>query len=187
MESAVQANRKVVENAQQDNDKVGTGGRRYTNAELDIWKEGSFDTATWLYHLVFSPEVLSEEGLNTRRLHQASVADDFSDNATASDKRDADSDENSMIVWSKQTEPSSVVDRLLSSWTTLSSDQITSSAADQDGDEWREKLLKNIEEAKKEADLSFDQWEMQNEPVKSDDETFKNVEDENLSDVTLPT
>ncbi|EUC46119.1 hypothetical protein COCMIDRAFT_36207 [Bipolaris oryzae ATCC 44560] len=191
VESAVQANRKVVENAQQDDKDSGTGRRKYTNAELDIWKEGSFDTATWLYHLVFSPDMpdASEANAKRHRLHQASVADEShsSEEDSTSHKQEEDSEKKSMIVWNKQTEPSLVVDRLLSSWTTLSSDQITRSAANQDGNEWREDLLKNIEQAKKEHDLSFDQWELQNEPVRSDDEDFKSIDDDSLSGVTMPT
>jgi len=191
VESAVQANRKVVENAQQDDKDSGTGRRKYTNAELDVWKEGSFDTATWLYHLVFSPDVpdASEANAKRRRHHQASVADEShsSGEDSTSHKQEEDSEKKSLIVWNKQTEPSLVVDRLLSSWTTLSSDQITRSAANQDGNEWREDLLKNIEQAKKEDDLSFDQWELQNEPVRSDDEDFKSIDDDSLSGVTMPT
>lgn len=191
VESAVQANRKVVENAQQDDKDSGTGRQKYTNAELDIWKEGSFDTATWLYHLVFSPDMpdASEANAKRRRLHQASVADEShsSEEDSTSHKQEEDSEKKSMIVWNKQTEPGLVVDRLLSSWTTLSSDQITRSAANQDGNEWREDLLKNIEQAKKEDDLSFDQWELQNEPVRSDDEDFKSFDDDSLSGITMPT
>ena len=191
VESAVQANRKVVENAQQDDKDSGTGKRKYTNAELDIWKEGSFDTATWLYHLVFSPDIpySSEADAETCEDHQASVADESlsSEEDSTSHIQDEASDEKSLIVWNKQTEPSLVVDRLLSSWTTLSSDQITHSAANQDDDEWREDLLRNIEEVKKEDELSFDQWELQNEPVKSDDEDFKSIDDDSLSGITMPT
>ncbi|KAJ6280395.1 hypothetical protein J3E71DRAFT_200321 [Bipolaris maydis] len=191
VESAVQANRKVVENAQQDDKDSGTGRQKYTNAELDIWKEGSFDTATWLYHLVFSPDTpdASEASAKSRRLHQASVADEShsSEEDSTSHRQEEDLEKKSLIVWNKQTEPSLVVDRLLSSWTTLSSDQITRSAANQDGNEWREDLLKNIEQAKKEDDLSFDQWELQNEPVRSDDEDFKSIDDDSLSGITMPT
>lgn len=163
MESAVQANRKVVENAQQDDEDTRAEKLPYANVGLDIWKQDSFDTATWLYHLVFSLDIPypPETNSETRRLYQASVTDVSvsSDEEKTLDIPKADTDEKAMIVWNKQTEPSSVVDRLLSSWTTLSPDQITRSAANQDGDEWREGLLRNIEEAKKEDEKTYSDWE----------------------------
>lgn len=202
VESAVQANRQVVESAQQEDDNSEAGKRHYTTAEIDVWKEGSFDTATWLYHFVFSSDdVISRPVPNprTRRLHQASVTDESaeitersahsssSEDDTTPNRRSSGSDEKAMIVWSRQTEPALVVDRLLSSWTTLTSDQIRLSSARHDGDDWREGVLRMVEEAKKEDELSFDQWEQQNEPVRSDDEEFRSAEEDSTVGVNVPT
>jgi hypothetical protein len=57
VESAVQANRQVVESAQRDVLKDATHKDARNRAELGVYKEGYFDTATWLYHVVFSPQV----------------------------------------------------------------------------------------------------------------------------------
>ena len=164
VESAVQANRKVVEDAQRDEIENSTEQRPRIAAELDLWKAGSFDTATWLYHLVFSPKAPDPP---TRRLYQASVEDadtnkyeeaSFSSmNTESSASTNANGKE--MIVWSRQTEPGQVVDRLLYSWTTLSPDQISLSATRDSGDDWREEVMSMIEEAKPEDASSFQDWE----------------------------
>jgi hypothetical protein len=198
VESAVQANRQVVESAQRDDDGAGAEQRHYTAAELDVWKEGSFDTATWLYHLVFSPEPTRSPSPNprTRRLYQASVTDESheiigsisrsSSTTTVHDRQFSDQDEKAMIVWSRQTEPSQVVDRLLTSWTTLSPDQITLSSTRHEGDDWREGIVRMVEEAKEEDGLSFKQWEQQNQMADSEDEEFRSAEEDSISDFVLP-
>jgi hypothetical protein len=91
-----------------------------------------------------------------------------------------------MIVWSRQTEPGQVVDRLLSSWTTLSSYQIILSSTRHEGDDWREGIVRMAEEAKEEDGLSFEQWEQQNKMADSDSEEFRSAEEESISDFVLP-
>lgn len=57
-EIVVQANRQVVENAQIEDVEDAVQKHSHLDGkrtELDAWKGGSFDTATWLYHLIFSP------------------------------------------------------------------------------------------------------------------------------------
>ncbi|CAN9150978.1 unnamed protein product [Alternaria alternata] len=193
VESAVQANRQVVESAQQEEDDSETAKPRYTTAEINVWKEGSFDTATWLYHFVFSSDDADPPPVpnpRTRRLHQASVTDESTETTARSayssssedgiqnNRRSSGPDERALIVWSRQTEPALVVDRLLSSWTTLTSDQISLSSTRHDGDDWREGVLRMVEEARKEDELSFAQWEQQNAPVRSDDEEFQSAEED---------
>ena len=132
---------------------------------MDIWKAGSFDTATWLYHLVFSPKAPDPPA---HRLYQASVEDaedtnkyEEASSSSMNTESGASTNANSkeMIVWSRQTEPSQVVDRLLYSWTTLSPDQISLSATRDSGDDWREEVMSMIEEAKPEDASSFQDWE----------------------------
>ncbi|KAF1833788.1 hypothetical protein BDW02DRAFT_499724 [Decorospora gaudefroyi] len=179
VESAVQANRQLVESAQCGGDNSRGGQRRYTAAEVDVYKEGSFDTATWLYHLIFSPDTTPAPIPipRARRLYQASVTDESHhnldsrcshDTASVPERASSTADNKAMIVWSRKTEPSQVVDRLLSSWTTLSSDQITLSSTRNDDDDWREGIMRMIEEAKEEHDMSFGQWELQNESADED-------------------
>ncbi|KAL1796413.1 hypothetical protein ACET3X_004953 [Alternaria dauci] len=202
VESAVQANRQVVESAQQEEENSQAAKRHYTTAEIDVWKEGSFDTATWLYHFVFSSDDADPPpGPNPRprRLHQASVTDESAETTARSaysssseanlqpSKQSSGSDEKALIVWSRQTEPALVVDRLLSSWTTLTPDQISLSSTRHDGDDWREGVLRMVEEARKEDELSFDQWEQQNAPIRSDDEEFQSAEEDSTVGVNLPT
>lgn len=157
VESLVQANRQVIESAQSDEieDPVQKSnhleGRR---TGLDIWKENSFDTAMWLYHLVFGPSV---EGPP----YQASVADESPDrqdglvtlrstprrrtqNTMASMSRE-------MIVWSARTEPTYVVDRLLLTWTKLSNEQISSSHQAHNRT-WSDKLMEQLDNNKEGED-----------------------------------
>ena len=62
-----------------------------------------------------------------------------------------------MIVWGSRTEPDIVVDRLLSSWTTLTGEQIHRSICQDDGT-WRKSFHKSIEEAKVDK-TDFSDWE----------------------------
>ncbi|PWO26444.1 TolA, Membrane protein colicin uptake [Pyrenophora tritici-repentis] len=165
VESAVRANRQVVEDARRDEIKNDTEKHPHVAAELDLWKADSFDTATWLYHLVFSPESPDPPA---RRRYQASVenADNpnplseasLSSMATGSNIS-TNVNGKEMIVWSRQTEPNQVVDRLLYAWTTLSPDQISLSATRESGDEWRDDVMSMIEEAKPDDTSSFQDWE----------------------------
>ena len=59
VESVVRANRQVIESAQalkNDQDAVQRDLESEPKRDdLDLWQKGTFDTATWLYHLVFGP------------------------------------------------------------------------------------------------------------------------------------
>lgn len=44
-----------------------------------------------------------------------------------------------------------------------------------------------VEEARKEDELSFAQWEQQNAPVRSDDEEFQSAEEDSTVGVNVPT
>lgn len=58
-----------------------------------------------------------------------------------------------LIVWNARTEPGYVVDKLLSTWTTLSSTQIHSSSVHQkDRKDWGENALGLLDEAKREVE-----------------------------------
>jgi hypothetical protein len=147
VESIVQASRLAVERAQEENAANPTEKRRQYNSEIQRWQSDSNDTATWLYHLVFSSGSWNPaSGTATRRLEERSFAvtiedydSDASNQATASPQTvkgvpqnlpDQKPDSTSqVIVWNSQTEPSLVVDRLLQSWTYLNEAQIQASKA----------------------------------------------------------
>ena len=60
-----------------------------------------------------------------------------------------------MIIWNAKTEPSKVVDRLLSTWTTLSAEQIAASSAHKEDEKWTNwayLISKTIQEAKEEEE-----------------------------------
>lgn len=52
VESAVQANRNVVERARVDSEERNKHGWMHVGSSLDLYKQDSYDTATWLYNLV---------------------------------------------------------------------------------------------------------------------------------------
>jgi hypothetical protein len=67
VESAVQANRQVIESAQRDSTgkdtltagaKLDKKGKNTLQDEVIVYKERSHDTATWLYHLVFGSQAV---------------------------------------------------------------------------------------------------------------------------------
>ena len=207
MESAVQAGRHVVESAQEEDEKLEAGTEPHSSAELDLWKSASSDTAPWLFQMVFSSGDTSPPPPypQRRQLHQASVVDESVETSTRSshasssepvtlpERRPSSPDEKSVILWSRQTEPDLVVNRLLSSWTTLSPNQISLSSTRQHGvegvvedDTWREDILRKVEEAKKDDDVSLDEWEQENEPVGSDDEAFQSAEEDSTFDANAP-
>ncbi|KAI4712928.1 hypothetical protein J4E89_001906 [Alternaria sp. Ai002NY15] len=207
VESSVQANRLVVESAQQEDEKLEADTQHHTSAELDIWKSGSSDTATWLYHLVFSPDEASPSSPLPQppQLHQAFVADENAETNTKNcyvqssqapippKRRPSEPEDKALILWSKQTEPGLVADRLLSSWTTLSSSQIGLSSTRHHGtkgaedDEWRESILNMAEvEAEKDDNSSFGEWEQENAPVGSDDEAFQSANEASTIDTNAP-
>lgn len=207
VESSVQANRLVVESAQKEDEKLEADTQHHTSAELDVWKSGSSDTATWLYHLVFSPDAASPSSPSPqpRQLHQASVADESAETNTKTGfllsseapippkRRPSEPEDKALILWSKQTEPGLVADRLLSSWTTLSSSQIGLSSTRHHGiegaedDEWREGILNMAEEeAEKDDNSSFGEWEQENDPIGSDDEAFQSAEEASTIGTSAP-
>ncbi|KAI4955920.1 hypothetical protein J4E91_000129 [Alternaria rosae] len=207
VESSVQANRLVVESAQKEDEKLEADTQHHTSAELDIWKSGSSDTATWLYHLVFSPDAASPSSPSPqpRQLHQASVADESAETNTKTGfllsseapippkRRPSEPEDKALILWSKQTEPGLVADRLLSSWTTLSSSQIGLSSTRHhsiegaEDDEWREGILNMAEEeAEKDDNSSFGEWEQENDPIGSDDEAFQSAEEASTIGTNAP-
>ncbi|KAH7402410.1 hypothetical protein BKA66DRAFT_564328 [Pyrenochaeta sp. MPI-SDFR-AT-0127] len=197
VESAVQANRQVVESAQREVAEASTWQKRSFGAQIDVWKEDSFDTATWLYHLVFNTEVTPSPTPSppSNRLYQASVTDETPGNpdqivfpasgsAAMAGNISASADK-AIIVWNRQTEPSLVADRLLFSWTTLSAEQISLSSTRHDGDEWREGFLKMIEEAnevEEHEEPVLGEWRHQVDGVESDDEDFQSAEEESVTD-----
>jgi hypothetical protein len=188
----VQANRQIVESAQRDSieNTLASDQRR---AEVDVYREGNFDTATWLYHLVFtSPtlEVPKELPRKDIRQLQPSVVDESTENLvrftrsplqhsprsplpTASTSTgDA---EKTMIVWTAQTEPNQVIDRLLSTWTTLTHEQIGLSSRHQVDNKWRQDFLNTIEEAKHEGESDFNKWEEDNPYSSEESDSIESV------------
>lgn len=61
-----------------------------------------------------------------------------------------------VIVWGEVTEPSIVVNRLLSAWTTLTPDQISANAAQKEEDKWTERFLKMLQQTRDGEDMSED-------------------------------
>lgn len=172
VESAVQANRQVIQSAQvpdaQDSAwKTRRIGRKL-GKELGIWREGSFDTATWLYHLVFSPPVPPQSMPSGSKPYQASVSDENSEQPISMQRMSSNSNtrlseatigDTAMIIWGRQTEPRLVVDRLLSDWTELTAAQIKQSSIRQDEDEWMVTFDNMVTEAKKEEDAEAKELE----------------------------
>ncbi|KAF2790029.1 hypothetical protein K505DRAFT_377814 [Melanomma pulvis-pyrius CBS 109.77] len=140
VESVVQANRLTVETAQKldaENPKRG----HYN--EIQRWQSDSNDTATWLYHLVFSPDSTTpEQSTEPKRLQRSYsvTVEDYDSDASQASKTtttikgplentlEQQPDPSSqVIVWNNRTEPTFVVDRLLHSWTHLNDSQIQES------------------------------------------------------------
>lgn len=177
VESVVQANRLAVERAQKENQENPTEKRRHYDSALQRWQADSDDTATWLYHLVFMSGVqsapLKSVRYNLQGPYTATVEDYESENSERPAKTEQTVDiprsisgktehtvevprsSNQVIVWDNTTEPSSVVDRLLYSWTFLSDTQIQTSripAPPREEDAWREALLNKIKNYTDEKD-----------------------------------
>lgn len=157
VETVVQANRQLVEDAQHED--IEDAVQKHSHAEgkrtaVDLWKEGSFDTATWLYHLVFSPSVQDPP-------FQATVSEESPEeqgglvtlrSAARATPGKLPMTTREMIVWNSRTEPSYVVDKLLFTWTTLSQEQIRMTSAHQIRHDWSDRALQMLDEAKKEVD-----------------------------------
>lgn len=176
----------MIESAQRDSTgkdtltagaKLDKKGKNTLKAEVTVYRERSYDTATWLYHLVFSshasyhptqyprqetesfqPSMVDESLETSRRLAQSPNKHDLSyPPSPPSPPPDVGIFRNaskSMIVWNKQTEPSHVVDRLLADWTTLTQEQIYLSSKCPNGDTRHEKFLKTVIEAKEEQEAA---------------------------------
>ncbi|KAF1841779.1 uncharacterized protein K460DRAFT_409218 [Cucurbitaria berberidis CBS 394.84] len=122
VESDVQANRQVVESAQRVDVANSTWQRRNLHKEVDMWTKGSFDTATWLYHLVFSPRIPIPPVLPVvaRQLqNQAYVSDESTEHAEDFSQGPLEQSvvpnsgssvavDKAMIIWGGQTEPSAI-------------------------------------------------------------------------------
>jgi hypothetical protein len=158
VETVVQANRQLVEDAQLEDIEDPVQRHAHSRGErttLDVWKENSFDTATWLYHLVFSPSVqdppfqatVSDEnleeqaGLVSLRFAPRKIPEETLPPTTRE-----------MIVWNSRTEPKHVVDKLLFTWTTLSHEQIRLTSAQQVQHDWSDRALQMLDDAKKETE-----------------------------------
>ncbi|KAF1366119.1 hypothetical protein EJ07DRAFT_150577 [Lizonia empirigonia] len=158
VETVVQTNKQVVEMAQCE--EIKDAVQKYSHlqgrrTELNIWKAGSFDTATWLYHFVFGPSVqnpspratLSDMDPETH----AGIITLRSASGTASQKP-VSATTREMIVRNAQTEPGHVVDTLLFAWTTLTAEHISLSAGNVE--DWSDRTLDMS--MKPEADLEND-------------------------------
>lgn len=130
VESAVQANRQVIESAQHISSETEHSQERHLDSEsiekLDLWGEELPDTAPWLYQLVFYPPVPPYPTPSDELPHQASVSEQKDEIAIDLSNMRYDPDtaefkpsngDMTMIVRGRQTEPSLVVGRLLSDWT----------------------------------------------------------------------
>jgi len=162
---------------------------------VDVYREGTFDTATWLYHLVFTSQAPEVPKKVTRKdIHQLqpSVVDESTENLVRFTRsplpysqglppppspRTYDADK-TMIVWTTQTAPNQVIDRLLSTWTTLTHEQIGLSPRQQVDDKWRQDFLNTIEEAKHEAPSDFKKWEEDNPYSSEESDSIESAIDE---------
>ncbi|KAH7078576.1 hypothetical protein FB567DRAFT_631898 [Paraphoma chrysanthemicola] len=195
VESAVQANRQVVESAQREDAKSTSAANIESRVELNLYKEGSFDTATWLYNLVFGSEVQSHEA-------QSTTTDHSSYQAYVSDREDPDDgilhapvvfgrqqsnvstskrDHRALIVWNHHTDPVFVVDRLLSSWTTLTNEQIELSSTRTPDDAWNDSVVQMANEAKKDDPQSFGNYEESFDLGSSDEDIWESLDHSNSS------
>jgi hypothetical protein len=120
---------------QEEEDDNPTEKRRHFNTDLQRWQLDNHDTATWLYHAVFSVDPAPSTTANRRiplEARSATVEEYNSDTSEPAkdgvvDTGTNDERDNELIVWNKATEPSIVVDRLLSAWTFLQPTQIQAS------------------------------------------------------------
>ncbi|KAF2867998.1 hypothetical protein BDV95DRAFT_610419 [Massariosphaeria phaeospora] len=167
VESIVQANRLAIDRAERDNQEQGNNKKRHFNTEVQRWEADSHDTAIWQYQLVFSAQATPSRS-NGKHMriepHSATVEDCDSDGPEDSSTlaaesvshthQDTSSTSSSLIVWNKATQPSSVVDRLLQSWTVLSPSQIQASRAfyeEGEDEAWRENITNRIQEYTKDS------------------------------------
>jgi hypothetical protein len=125
-------NRLAVERAKQESDQNPTEKRRHLDSSLQRWHVKSDDTAAWLHNLVFTSRAPPASPVTKRKslgdTLTVTVEDYHSDvstgDAMATQVVEKDDWGLKPIVWDEQTEPSVVADRLLNSWTTLTSNQV---------------------------------------------------------------
>lgn len=147
VESVVQTNRLAIENAQKEDEDNPTEKRRELDVSIARWRKPPNDTATWLYHLVFTSGPLPTQPLQrdgdtvvtVEDSHEArSVRDSWAcdssseyEDAVQVVKRGSNQSPEEPLLASHLTywaQPSRIVDRLLRSWTNLDSAQIEASA-----------------------------------------------------------
>ncbi|KAF2279537.1 uncharacterized protein EI97DRAFT_370831 [Westerdykella ornata] len=166
VESVVQANRLAVEKAKEDDDAHPTEKRRHYNSSLQRWQADSNDTATWLYHLVFmtgvavadavppAPPHTEAETKSSTGSHQATV-EDYDTEASKNAARAAAVKKHRVvqfapspkaIVWNQLTEPSTVVDRLLHTWTFLSDAHVQTSGRLESEEEGPDERILQLED-----------------------------------------
>lgn len=175
-----------MEHAKQESESHPTQKRRQYNTEIQRWEAGAFDTATWLYNLVFvadlaqnsPPEAWSSAG------RQASVTDSHSDDErggncpSAGGARRPDASNRALIVWNKNTEPRFVVDRLLMVWTELSDEQIRASATGDLDDAWSKSLMDSIQNGEAEDTKDGRRGEKEENEDEDDDDDDDDDRDE---------
>ena len=161
VECAVEAARNTVERVEIQDKQFPTEKRRQYNHELKVWVANSHDTATWLYYLVFFPDGTSTHpspapNKSNRLEDRKARVDDYDSDDPDSNLIAIKSEESGsggldgcrdLIVWDGTTEPSSVTDRLLRTWTCLSEQQVEATRSYYNpgkGEEWREQLMERI-------------------------------------------
>ncbi|KAH7126923.1 hypothetical protein B0J11DRAFT_433272 [Dendryphion nanum] len=155
-ESVVLTNKQAIEDVRQaDNEwakwQIEQNHGEMPRNQIEVFHEDSFDTATWLYLLVFHTDPPPYEAVMSPPLmlqldQQTSVEDkDFdtrTDHTTSTmpSRTSTISEDNNqaVILWTAETKPTTVVDKLLDSWTTVSTNQIKESSAGlSENEEWR--------------------------------------------------
>jgi hypothetical protein len=180
-ESVVHANRQAVEDAQKGDQTISVGeSELQSGAQLKLWRADSIDSATWLYHLVFSPHSTPVPALSPSRgiVPGASPVVEYLPDKTQTiltiDEDELDDHPNpepyigntAIIRWTDQTKPSYVVDKLLHAWTTLTEDQIKSSATR----DWQDRWVDEVEEAVHKVNKAEDEREGYGEGHGDDDD-----------------
>ncbi|KAF2648473.1 hypothetical protein K491DRAFT_612710 [Lophiostoma macrostomum CBS 122681] len=146
-ESVVQENRQAVEDAQRGDQTISVAeSELQSGGQLKLWRADSIDTATWLYQLVFNPHSAGAPSLSPSEMMVPHIDEDEPDGEPDKTSYTAS---HAIIRWDENTRPASVVDRLLRSWTTLTEDQIKSSAIRDYRDQWGTE----VEEAREEQKL----------------------------------
>ncbi|KAF1951732.1 hypothetical protein CC80DRAFT_573813 [Byssothecium circinans] len=157
LENVIEANKTAVEKALKEEQHQPTEKRRNHDTDLQRWEADFQDTATWLHHLVFTPD-MPQEYLRNKFLesHNPTVEDCNSDNVDSSTvANDSDSEQSQssrdekIIKWSEETEASIVAGRLLQSWTFLNFPQVQASKpfyALREEDRYQEASMKRLQD-----------------------------------------